>query len=449
MVSSTFRFNIIFRISILLISVFLFAHQIYSNGNVLGSILILLLIVFQVISFIKYIEKSNEEILGIIDSLSEEDFSVESQKKTTEAPDASSKILQKLQEVNAEKEAHYQYLKNIVQHLGIGIITFDKSGKIQIMNTAAKRLLKVRQVKSMEDLRPISELLVNSCYQLRTGGRDLIKIEQQDDIVQLAIYAIELTLKNEEFKLVSIQNIQSELEEKEMEAWQNLIRVLTHEIMNSVTPISSLAATVEGELQGQLVNGHDMNTISNEDIETIHMAVQTIQRRSEGLIRFVSDFRNLARVPDPKFEDVELNSIFIRLKTLFKNDLEKGNIECICTIIPEDLTLKADPELLEQVFINLVKNAIQAFDELDDNRKRKIEIHATQGPKNQVIVKIEDNGPGIDEEALEKLFIPFFTTKKHGSGIGLSISKQILRKHKAAISVKSEDNVGTEFTIRF
>ncbi|MCX2745068.1 ATP-binding protein [Mangrovivirga sp. M17] len=449
MVSSTFRFNIIFRIAILLISVFLLAHQVYSNGNLLGSLLILLLIVFQIISFVKYIEKSNEEILGIIDSLGEEDFTVENQKIAKDSPDATSKILQKLQEVNAEKEAHYQYLKNIVQHLGIGIITFDKNGKIQIMNTAAKRLLKVRQVKSLEDLRPISELLVNSCYQLRTGGRDLIKIKQQDDMVQLAIYAIELTLKDEEFKLVSIQNIQSELEEKEMEAWQNLIRVLTHEIMNSVTPISSLAATVEGELQGQLSNGMEMNTMSNEDVETIHMAVQTIQRRSEGLIKFVSDFRNLARVPDPKFEDVQLISIFNRLRTLFKNDLDSNDIECNCTIIPEDLTLKADPELLEQVFINLIKNSIQAFENLDDNRKRMIDIHATQGPKNQVLIKIEDNGPGIDPEALEKLFIPFFTTKKYGSGIGLSISKQILRKHKAAISVKSEDNVGTEFTIRF
>ena len=381
---------------------------------------------FQVLSLMLYINKANKELIAFIDSIKDEDLSKISE-DTVESSELLKTefrhILRKMQEVGAEKEAHYQYLKNIVQHLGIGILTFNKEGEIQIINTAAKRLFGITQLRNIKSLQSLSPVLVDSFFRLKTGGRDLVKIENDGEIIQLAVYAIELSLKHEEFKLVSVQNIQTELEEKEMEAWQNLIRVLTHEIMNSVTPISSLAATVDQELVTQLDNGMEVNEINNEELSDLHLAVQTIHNRSEGLIRFVSDFRNLTKIPIPKIKEVSVHDLFKRIAVLFKNDMRNSNIQFDVLLEEEDLILKADSELIEQVLINLVKNAIQALDEDEDAEEKNIKLQAYSERKNHVIIKVIDNGPGIDEEALEKLFIPFFTTKKHGSGIGLSISQ--------------------------
>ena len=345
-----------------------------------------------------------------------------------------------------EKEEEFQYLKNIVQHIGIGIITFDKSGKIQILNSAAKKLLKLDHIDNLSELSNLSKPLVDSITRLRTGGRDLVRVDVSGDIVQLAIFTIELTLRSEVYKLVSLQNIQNELEEKEMEAWQNLVRVLTHEIMNSVTPISSLANTVDDELKEQLNNDQEVNQITNEEIEDLHLAVQTIRKRSEGLIKFVQDFRNLTQVGNPNLTTESVQELIDDQLVLLKKDIESNHISITKSIVPEDLKIRIDRHMIEQVLINLIKNATQAFDEQTD---RTIEIKAFLDEKERPIITIKDNGNGIDDEALEKIFIPFFTTKKNGSGIGLSLSRQIMRKHQGTLSVKSKMDEGTEFFLRF
>jgi nitrogen fixation/metabolism regulation signal transduction histidine kinase len=338
-----------------------------------------------------------------------------------------------------------------VQHVGIGIITFNKEGEIQIFNRAARELLQINQIKNLNQLKAVSEPLVEAIKKLKTGGRDLVKIARKGDDVQLAIYTIELTMREQEFKLVSIQNIQSELEEKEMEAWQNLIRVLTHEIMNSVTPISSLAATVENELEAQLNNDQAVNHITNEEIEDIHLAVKTIQRRSDGLIKFVSDFRNLTHIPTPRLVTVNVKDLLKQILMLMKFEMAKDAIKLNFEVESDELTLHVDKDQIEQVLINLIKNAVQALAEDDDETKgdKLLEVKAYQSEKGGIHIKIEDNGPGIEEEALKKIFIPFFTTKKGGSGIGLSLSKQIMRKHYGSIAVESTMDVGTTFTLRF
>ncbi|MCZ6520612.1 MAG: ATP-binding protein [Bacteroidetes bacterium] len=389
-----------------------------------------------------------------MNSIKYDDFSHTYATQTTGTPSTDrlnkelNQVIKKFREVRAEKEAQYHYMKTIVQHVGIGIITFDKKGDIQIINTAAKKLLKVNQVKNINSLESISDPLVQTFYKLKTGGRDLVKIERLGDEVQLAVYAIELTLRGDDFKLVSLQNIRNELEEKEMEAWQNLIQVLTHEIMNSVTPISSLAATVEEELGQHINDKKKHNGFNAEDIEDLHLAVQTIHRRSLGLIRFVSDFRNLTRIPTPKREPHKVKEIFDQIVMLLKTEIKKGRIKINMDITPQSLTINVDKELMEQVLINLIKNAIQALCAEDDGKDKIIDLRAQQNEKNETTISIKDNGPGIDDEALSKIFIPFFTTKKHGSGIGLSLSKQIIRKHNGTLTVKSFIDQGAEFTIK-
>lgn len=343
-----------------------------------------------------------------------------------------------------ERDSDYQFFRNIVQHVGIGLLTFKKDGAVQIINSAARRLLRVNQIQNITELNSASPTLVEAFQKLKTGGRELIHLKIGDDTVQLSVFAIELTLRGEEIKLISMTNIQSELEEKEMEAWQNLVRVLTHEIMNSVTPISSLAGTVEDELYRQLQ--HSIPAIKKEELEDMHLSLQTISRRSAGLIHFVKEFRNLTQVPQPRLTEIALRPLLEELAVLHKKELSDRGIAITVRTEPLQLTALGDKNMIEQVLINLIKNAIQAFDEQLD---KKIELAAYTSEKGRPVISVHDNGPGIDPEALEKIFIPFFSTKKTGSGIGLSLSRQIMRVHEGRITVKSTVGEGTEFLLRF
>ncbi|MFM7859107.1 MAG: sensor histidine kinase, partial [Flammeovirgaceae bacterium] len=350
----------------------------------------------------------------------------------------------KVKQARQEKYSEYQFFKNIVQYVGIGILTFKKDGAIQIMNNAAKRLLRMDRAEHISELRQVSETLVDAFLKLKTGGRELIRLKAGDETVQLSVFAIELTLRSEEVKLISMSNIQSELEEKEMEAWQNLVRVLTHEIMNSVTPISSLAGIVEEELAKKM--NADQVVIQKDEAEDMHLSIQTISKRSEGLIKFVREFRSLTHIPKPKLMQVAVKPLLDELALLHRKELSDNGITISVFAEPETMTVMADKMLIEQVLINLIKNAIQAFGEKSD---RKIVLAAHQNETSNVIISVKDNGTGIEPEALEKIFIPFFSTKKTGSGIGLSLSRQIMRQHEGNIFVKSMLGEGTEFILRF
>ena len=427
----------------------LLAYVIFKVPNEVNVFFLSLVTILQVYLLMRSLDKTNKEIAGFLNSIKYDDFShTYPTKGNGKSMDALYKefnhVIRKFREIRADKEANYHYFRTIVQHVGIGLITFNKLGEIQIINSAAKKLLGVDAIGSIFELTKVNPKLVESLVKLKTGGSDLIEVVQDGDRIQLSIYVIELVLRGEEFKLISVQNIQSELEEKEMEAWQNLIRVLTHEIMNSVTPISSLAATVDDDLMIHLNKG---DSIEKDDMEDIHLAIQTIQRRSEGLIRFVSDFRNLTKIPQPKLSEESINKVLDHIMILLKHELEEKDIQLTVNISPENLKFNIDKELIDQVLINLLQNAIHALEE--NPGEKHIIIRAFENEYNRPTLTIRDNGSGIDEEALGKIFIPFFTTKKQGSGIGLSLSKQIMRKHHGAISVKSEPDDGTEFTLRF
>ncbi len=343
-----------------------------------------------------------------------------------------------------DRDSDYQFFRNIVQHVGIGLLTFKKDGAVQIINSAARKLLRVGPITNISQLNDNSPTLVEAFQKLKTGGRELIHLKIGDDTVQLSVFAIELTLRGEEIKLISMSNIQSELEEKEMEAWQNLVRVLTHEIMNSVTPISSLAVTVEEELKKQL--GAPVPQIPKDEMEDMHLSLQTISRRSEGLIRFVKEFRSLTQVPQPRLSEIALQPLLEEMAMLHKKELSDRGITLSTHTEPAQLTALADKNMIEQVLINLIKNAMQAFEEQPEKR---IELNAYTSDKGRPVISVRDNGTGIDPEALEKIFIPFYSTKKSGSGIGLSLSRQIMRVHEGRISVKSRLGEGTEFLLKF
>lgn len=427
------------RLLILCLSVLLFAFLIFDQSITL-SIILLAVIVFQVKSLLDFFDKSTENPKTTVTTSAEE---TPAPPPPTPSRKEVNEEISRLENANREKDSEYQFYKNIVMHVGIGIIIFKESGKIEIINSAARKLLKVTRAENIRDFSEVSMPLVQAFQRLRTGGRELIQIRIGEDIIQLSVYAIEMTLRGENLKLVSLQNIQRELEEKEMEAWQNLVKVLTHEIMNSVTPISSLASIVEDELKPYL---EDQKKIPHDQLCDMQLSLQTISKRSDGLIHFVKEFRSLAHIPKPKIENIVVKSLLEEVTTLHKKELNDKNIQLSMSILPEDLSISADKNMIEQVLINLLKNAIQAFDE--DGEKR-IELKAFLSDKQRPIISVKDTGTGIEPEALEKIFIPFFTTKKTGSGIGLSLSRQIMRNHQGSLTVRSTVGKGTEFQLRF
>lgn len=450
-----YKFNwkspVVPRIIFLAISILAFGYFMFDRGSYIVALTFLGITLFQIKQLIDLVDQSNKDIASFLDSVSFDDFSA-SFKTDSKDPyvqrfhDELNEALTKLRNSRQEKDTEYLFYKNIVMHVGIGLVIFNEhTGKIEIFNSAARKLLKVTKAEVLDDLKEIDGNLVHVFQKLKTGGRELIRLKIGEDIFQLSIYAIELTMRGENMKLISLQNIQSELEEKEMEAWQNLVRVLTHEIMNSVTPISSLAGTMEDEIRDH-VNAKEDKPLQKEQLADIHLSLQTISKRSENLIQFVKEFRSLTHIPKPRLQSFLVCTLLDEIAMLHKKELTEKSIKLTIELDPPDLTILADRGLVEQVLINLVKNASQAFEEQEH---KQIIIRGYVNDKMRPVIAVRDNGTGIDPEALEKIFIPFFTTKKTGSGIGLSLSRQIMRQHQGSLTVKSTVGEGTEFFMRF
>lgn len=443
-----YKLGLLGRVILLTATLFLLAFTIISDSGVFSISLFIILVTAQIVFLLKYAESSFKKVRQFLNNIKQDNFATVYPVKFdgTETDDLHiefNTILAKLKEDQAEKEANYQYFRSVFQHLSIGLITFEEDGQIQILNTAAKRMLNIQQLQNISEIEKLNKELSLAINNLRTGGSELIKIAHPDGIMQLSVYVIELVLRDVKFKLVSLQNIQSELEEKEMEAWQNLVKVLTHEIMNSIAPISSLATTIREDIQG-LVD--KKANVQAEDLDDYLMGINTIEKRSEGLINFVSDFRSLAHIPTPKFTAIRIRDLFDQVEMLFNNQLKSLHIQYNKNIEPLDLLLFADCTLIEQVLINLTQNAIHAVEEREE---KIISMKGFIDENGKIILEISDSGKGIEEEALSKIFVPFFTTKKKGSGIGLSLSKQIMRRHKGNIQVKSELGKGTTFKLIF
>ena len=438
-----FRLVCTSRILLLGATIYLFFHLLQQAEYPATTLVIGLLVAYQIWALIHYVDRTNRDLGRFFQAIRYADFS---QTFVTgglgssfdELKNAFNEVLDAFRSTRADKEEHARYLQTVVQHVGVGLVAFDAKGRVELINTAAKRLLKVNRLRHISGLESLSPELVETLQSLGPRQKALVRIEQEHDLLQLAMYATVFRLRDREFTLVSLQNIQTELEEKEMEAWQNLIRVLTHEIMNSITPISSLAATASGLL------GTDH--LETESLPDVRDAVQTIHRRSEGLLHFVDAYRDLTRLPTPSFQIIRASELLSRVEQLMARQIREASAELHTSIDPGSLELTADPELVEQVLINLVRNATEAVTGRDGAH---IELRARTDGRGSSLVEVVDIGSGIVEEALEKVFIPFFTTKQDGSGIGLSLCRQIMRLHRGTISVRSKPNVETVFTLRF
>lgn len=448
MIYRHFRFHCILRVLLLGATIGLLAY-LASRTTLYATIAIAAaLALYQVYDLIHYVEKTNRDLTRFLQSIQHADFSQTFTggglgSSFDDLKAAFMRVTDEFRRARAEKEEHFRYLQTVVQHVAIGLLAFKADGAVDLINNAAKRLLRVPHLKNIAALEALSPALVDTLRRLKSGEKALVKIEDGEGLLQVAVSATEFKLRDELFTLVSLQNIQSELEEKEMEAWQNLIRVLTHEIMNSVTPIASLASSINDLLPPAAAGEAP---VSRETVQDVRSAVQTIQRRSVGLLHFVDSYRNLTRIPKPNFQVFPVATLFAQVQQLMSANVREGGICFETHVEPASLMLTADPELIEQVLINLLLNAMQA---LQDHARPCIELNAGLDDRGKIIIHVKDNGPGIIAEALANIFIPFFTTKQGGSGIGLSLSRQIMRLHRGTISARSLPNVETVFTLRF
>lgn len=444
MIYKSFRFNCICRIFLISINLWLSNYLIFQTRFYITSVVLAVLIFFQIINLIKYVEKSNRILSRVFESVLYEDFS---ERLNTSIVDSSFKevyetlneIIAKFQHGQLEREQQFQYLQAIIQQTGMGLISVRNDGEVNLINKSARDTLQLAHISHIHQLDTTDSSLSHKLMQMKNGDKRYFDIKGQKSPLQVVVHAREIRLQKEHYTLFTLQNLQSELEEKEMDAWKNLIRVLSHEIMNSVTPISSLATTANLLIGG----GKDIHP---DAIKDLRQAMQTIEKRSQGLMQFVQNYRRFAQIPAPVLRIVPVAPLFQRIENLIKPRIQQGGIYLKTSLTPDNLQLKIDPDLIEQVLLNLLSNAIDAVSE---RVKPEIELAAEMTKKSRVIFRIRDNGRGIPEEVLSKIFIPFFTTRPKGSGIGLSLSRQIMRLHGGSIRVKSEPGVVTVFSLLF
>jgi nitrogen fixation/metabolism regulation signal transduction histidine kinase len=413
-----------------------------------AAVLTLVIIIFQLVEIFRFVSQTNRKLTRFLESVKYSDFIsgfTSDNKLGRSFKDlniAFNEVLEAFRKARSEKEEHWQYLNSVVQQVRTGILSYDVDGDIQLMNMNAKKFVGINSIRNIRELISVNPKLYHAINTVEAGKSQLYKGGNE---LYLTIQSTELRIRGVDVKLVTLQNIQPELQKQELEAWQNLTRVLRHEIMNSITPISSLTSTLREILDHDMERKNSHYELKEEGADDLREGLSTIENRSKGLIKFIDAYREYTSLPKPKMSLVRLKDLIEKVAQLMKTELKKTKINFNCECSSEYLTIQADVEMIEQVLINLLKNAIEALGDSPNP-----ELHLV-GRYDESAVRIEviDNGPGIIKEALEHIFVPFYTTKRTGSGIGLSLSRQIMQMHNGSITVESEPHVRTVFTLRF
>jgi two-component system nitrogen regulation sensor histidine kinase NtrY len=443
-----FRVRVIVRVVFLALSVGLFMFMIVRPNMIFAGILMGVILIFQLIDIFKFISQTNQKLTRFLESVKYSDFisgfSSDNKlgKSFKDLNIAFNEVLEAFRKARSEKEEHWQYLNTVVQQVRTGILSYDTLGNVQIINTNAKRFIGTSSLKNIRELIQLNPKLYHAINSVEPGKSELYK---NGNNFYLTVQATEIRIRGIDVKLVTLQNIQPELQKQELEAWQNLTRVLRHEIMNSITPISSLTSTLREVLDHDMEKKNGHYELKEESADDLREGLSTIENRSRGLIKFIDAYREYTSLPKPKIATVRLKDLIEHVAQLMRTELKKTNIDFTFECSSEYLTIQADVEMIEQVLINLLKNAIEALTETPNPYIKLIGRY----DENAVKVEVIDNGSGIIKEAIEHIFVPFYTTKKKGSGIGLSLSRQIMQMHKGSINVESEPDVLTVFTLRF
>jgi len=408
------------------------------------------MIILQSSLLVNQVNKTNADLEKFFSSVQDHDSSVrfsENSKNNSfgKLHDRMNTLNTIIQNVKIQNERTSQFLQSVVSHVDIGLLSFDMNGRIEIYNRAAKRYFDVQQPQQLSSLKTTNDELFKVINNIKPGQEILHKMKIDNLLQSILVKATELRFESNVIKLVFFQDITNELDKKELDSWQRLIRVLTHEIMNSISPITSLTSVISGYFKKKDEdNPIPLELIDRQIVSKTLSGLNTIEETGKGLLDFVDKYRSLTSLPEPDFSKFTVDSLFRKCKLLMESNIS-DNIKIIASVYPEDIAMTADYAQIEQILINLIKNAAEALSGKQDGTIHLKAFYADDA----ALIQVEDNGIGISGDIIEDIFVPFYTTKENGSGIGLSLSKQIMQNHDGTISVNSALEKGSVFTLKF
>ncbi|SEF43615.1 sensor histidine kinase [Algoriphagus boritolerans] len=449
MVYKRFSIGISLRIILIVVSIFLGIWLHYVQELWLAPGILLLVTGFLTGEMIYYVNSINHKLARFLDSIRFMDFSSSFTSDSKmggsfrEVNMAFNEVMEVFKQTRAEKEEQMLFLQVIVQHINTGIISFNTEGKIGIINNAAKHLLQIPQFRDIKDLGKLSPKLLREVVEMKPGQRISFKVNAN---LHLIVQSAALKMGGKSWTLLSLQNINAELQSNELEAWQNLTKVLRHEIMNSITPISSLVDSLRTILDEDSYVQQEGFLIKKDGFKDIQEGLDTIANRSRGLVTFVNAYRDYTNIPEPKKELVQVRNLFENVTGLMREELKSNQIDIQTELLPEETEVLCDADQISMILINLIKNACESVQNQAD---RSIILRGICQGDMGTMIQVEDHGAGIIPEALEWIFVPFYTTKKTGSGIGLAISRQIMNLHRGSLQAISIPGEKTVFTMNF
>ena len=431
---------------LLLAAAFLTFYFIWVSDYWLVSIWTGLLVIVFSILLLRLVQKSESSLKNFLQEIHHGEFK---NKYLSISPHddltiAFEQIMEVYRNLRIEKEANYQYLNTVVEHVNIALLCFDKNEKIVLSNQAAQLLFNRSILTDLSVIEKINIELAILCRSLKSGQKSLLKYESNGIPHNLSVQAIDFKLKEIDYKLISFQDIKAELEEQELDSWKKLVRVLTHEIMNTAIPISTLASVINQMFVDENGNDKMLKDFIKEEQDDIRHSLQTIEKRSKGIVDFVKATKSYTSIPEPQFEEIYLDKLIDNVISLHKPEIENRKIKLYVDFPKRASITQADPKLIEQVIINILRNAMDALYKIQEPG---IDIKITRSLSGKTQVQFSDNGCGMNSETLENIFVPFYTTKKDGSGIGLSLSKKIMHLHNGSIYVSSDLGIGTTINI--
>ncbi len=450
MFSKNLYINILLRVLLIVAFSVLLGYFIIIDNSLRFTIICILIIVALTINLVSFLNSTNKKIRFFFDSVRNDDsnlsFPVETRNPAMmELYHSMNRVNKQIQHLKIENREQEQYFRTLLEHLAAGIITFNEKGFILHSNSAARKLLSMDVLTHLQQIEGKDRKLYETIKDIKPYERKLIGFSSESGEIQLSLKSTAIKTHENELVILSIQDIKNELDEKEIESWMKLIRVLMHEIMNSITPITSLSETLSNiySKNGQTIRPEQ---VDGKTIATTLQGLNVIKDQGKGLMSFVESYRKLTRVPEPEKKMFKVSELIGRVKVLYDSLEKSDKIRFSVSVFNPDLEFFADQNLISQVMINLLKNAVEAN---ENNDKAKIVIAANEGHNGHHEICVIDYGPGIPAENLDEIFVPFFTTRENGSGIGLSISRQIMRVHGGNLKVRSVPGKETVFCLSF
>jgi nitrogen fixation/metabolism regulation signal transduction histidine kinase len=418
----------------------------YNSATLLASIGLALLAA----ELWRFVSRTNRELARFLDAVRFADYSQrfdfdKAGSGFAELGRTFTRIIDEMRKRRTGQESEMRHLKALIEHIPVPLMTVHADDAITLQNNAARRLFGAAHVTRINDLRQFGPGFARAVDEAIPGDRELVTFTVEGAEYQLTLAATEIIIDGDRERLISLQDIQSEIDATQAEAWQDLVRVLTHEIMNSITPVTSLAQTA-AELVDDVVRETGPESPIAEELEDVQSAVATVARRSDSLLQFIDSYRQISRLAPPEKKRVALADLFETVTSLAQAEWSDPGASLASNVEPSGLYVYADRDLLEPVLLNLLRNAWQATKDRDEPR---IELRGRLNRRGNTVIEIEDNGHGVPEEIATKIFVPFFTTREGGSGVGLALARQVMIAHGGFIRLGNKSAAGTVFTLTF